>query len=213
MKEQFSTSQENFWASDFGKGYIERNENTNEIMASKLSFFSTILKRTGPISSCLEFGANIGLNLLALKLLMPNIYVKGIEINADAANRLKNYIGEENVYQGSVLDYPVQEKVELALIKCVLIHINPDKLDIVYEKLYNSSNQYILVAEYFNPTPTFVNYRGTTDIMFKRDFAGEMLNKYPDLRLMDYGFVYKRDIVFPQDDVTWFLLSKKPEKD
>jgi hypothetical protein len=44
--------------------------------------------------------------------------------------------------------------------------------------------------------------------LFKRDFAGEMLERYPDLELIDYGFVYKRDNNFPQDDITWFLLKK-----
>jgi spore coat polysaccharide biosynthesis protein SpsF len=36
-----------------------------------------------------------------------------------------------------------------------------------------------------------------------------MLEKYPDLKLIDYGFCYKRDPAFPQDDVTWFLLGKR----
>ncbi|QVL50178.1 MAG: hypothetical protein KFB96_06875 [Thiocapsa sp.] len=44
--------------------------------------------------------------------------------------------------------------------------------------------------------------------MFKRDFAGEMLDRYPDLELIDYGFIYRRDPVFPQDDMTWFLLQR-----
>jgi hypothetical protein len=48
--------------------------------------------------------------------------------------------------------------------------------------------------------------------MFKRDFAGEMLDKFQDLRLLDYGFVYHRDTQFPQDDVNWFLLEKISRK-
>ncbi|NDB35890.1 MAG: pseudaminic acid biosynthesis-associated methylase, partial [Flavobacteriia bacterium] len=43
----------------------------------------------------------------------------------------------------------------------------------------------------------------------KRDFAGELLDTFPDLRLVDYGFAYKRDTSFPQDDITWFLLEKQ----
>ncbi|MGE6567285.1 MULTISPECIES: hypothetical protein [Shewanella] len=38
-------------------------------------------------------------------------------------------------------------------------------------------------------------------------WAGEMLDKYSDLTLVDYGFVYLRDINFPQDDTNWFLLE------
>jgi spore coat polysaccharide biosynthesis protein SpsF len=53
-----------------------------------------------------------------------------------------------------------------------------------------------------------IPYRGNEDRLFKRDFAGEMLNKYSDLSLVDYGFSYRKDPIFPQDDITWFLLEK-----
>jgi pseudaminic acid biosynthesis-associated methylase len=78
-----------------------------------------------------------------------------------------------------------------------------------YETLYESSNKYILVAEYYNRTPVSIKYRDHNDRLFKRDFAGEILDKYPDLTLVDYGFVYHRDNNFPKDDLSWFLLEKK----
>ncbi len=53
-----------------------------------------------------------------------------------------------------------------------------------------------------------LDYRGLSNKLFKRDFAGEMLDKYPDLQLVDYGFVYHNDNSFPQDDINWFLLKK-----
>jgi pseudaminic acid biosynthesis-associated methylase len=79
----------------------------------------------------------------------------------------------------------------------------------VYEKLFAASSKYILIGEYYNPSPVSVTYRGHSDRLFKRDFAGEMLDLYPELRLIDYGFCYKRDRSFPQDDITWFLLEKQ----
>ena len=112
------------------------------------------------------------------------------------------------MYLGSLFDYPITKQVDLALIKGVLIHINPDMLDTVYEKLYQASSRLILVCEYYNPTPTVIPYRGHSDRLFKRDFAGEMLDKYPDLKLLDYGFLYHRDPAFPQDDATYFLMQK-----
>jgi spore coat polysaccharide biosynthesis protein SpsF len=39
--------------------------------------------------------------------------------------------------------------------------------------------------------------------------AGEMMERYPDLALVDYGFLYHKDPVFPQDDITWFLMEKR----
>ena len=91
---------------------------------------------------------------------------------------------------------------------CIRDSINPEMLDTVYDKLYESSKKYILVCEYYNPSPVAIDYRGHSDRLFKRDFCGEMLDKYSDLKLIDYGFSYKRDPAFSQDDITWFLMEK-----
>lgn len=205
----YKTDQETFWAGNFGTEYIGRND-SDELLASNLNFFSQALRSAGRLDSCVEFGANIGMNLRALKLLYPRIAAKGIEINADAARQLAQVLGESNVFQGSIFDYPTSaEPVDLALIKGVLIHINPEMLALTYRKLYEASKRWVLVCEYYNPSPTAIPYRGHTDRLFKRDFAGEMLDTYPDLALIDYGFAYRRDPAFPQDDITWFLMEKK----
>ena len=205
---QFKTEQENFWAEDFGKAYIERNK-SNHLLASNLNFFSKALAQAGQVHSCKEFGANIGMNLKALKLLFPDISLKAIEINKDAAAELAKVIGQENIFNDSIFNATDSEKVELALIKGVLIHINPDMLQDVYQKLYDASNKFILIAEYYNPSPVSIPYRGHSDKLFKRDFAGEFLDKFSDTELVDYGFAYKRDRAFPLDDITWFLIKKK----
>lgn len=204
----YTTPQEEFWAGAFGSEYIGRND-SDQLLASNLNFFTKALDQAGKISSCLELGANLGMNLKALQLLYPGIELKGVEINSDAASLLSGLIDEKNVYLGSIFDYPITSKVELSLIKGVLIHINPVMLNAVYEKLYQASKRFILVCEYYNPSPVAISYRGHADRLFKRDFAGEMLEKYSDLRLVDYGFAYRRDPAFPQDDITWFLMEKR----
>ena len=203
----FKSEQEAFWAGNFGKDYIKRNQ-SKELLASNINFFSKALKQARGLNSCVEFGANIGMNLKALKLLYPNMSLSGVEINATAAKELENSIGKEGVFQGSILDYPTNSTKDLSIIKGVLIHINPELLSAVYQKLYAASSNYILIAEYYNPSPVSINYRGHKDRLFKRDFAGEMLEKFPDLQLVDYGFSYRKDPTFPQDDITWFLLKK-----
>ena len=90
----------------------------------------------------------------------------------------------------------------------MLIHVHPDNLHKVYDNLYNNSRRYILIAEYYDPKPVTLTYRGHKNKMFKRDFAGEMLDKYYNLSLVGYGFCYHRDPAFPQDDISWFLLEK-----
>jgi pseudaminic acid biosynthesis-associated methylase len=205
---EFKTEQEKFWAGAFGDEYIGRNK-SEEYLASNLNFFSKAFNQLGRPNSLIEFGANVGMNLRAIKLLFPNIELSGVEINKSASEELAGFLGQENVFNGSIFDYQPNVEFDVSLIKGVLIHINPEMLSTVYEKLYQSSNKYILIAEYYNPSPVTVNYRGHKDRLFKRDFAGELLEKCDDLELIDYGFTYKRDKAFPQDDVTWFLIKKK----
>jgi pseudaminic acid biosynthesis-associated methylase len=204
----FKTEQELFWAGEFGTDYIDRNRG-DKLLAANLNFFVKALAAARGIESCIEFGANIGMNLRALKLLHPTQQQHGIEINSDAAKQLGQLITSDNVFEGSIFDYQADREFDLVLIKGVLIHINPAELANVYDRLYKSTGKYLMVAEYYNPAPVAIPYRGHTDRLFKRDFAGELLDTYPDLSLADYGFAYRRDPNFPQDDITWFLLQKR----
>ncbi len=207
MANQYQTEQEAFWAGTFGTDYIIRNQG-DALLASNLNFFSKALHSARGVNSCLEFGANIGMNLKALKLLRPGLDAHGIEINADAARQLGETIPPAQVYNTSILDFQTERSWDLALIKGVLIHINPLVLPQVYDKLVASTSRYLLVAEYYNPAPVAIPYRGHTDRLFKRDFAGEIMDRHPQMRLVDYGFAYRRDPNFPQDDITWFLMEK-----
>jgi len=203
----YKTEQESFWAGKFGNKYITRNKQ-KEIVASNIHLFSNVMKRTQGVKSVIEFGANIGLNLIAIKSILPNIEISGVEINNEAFKDLIQLCGKKNAHHSSIFDFKIDRKRSLSLSKGLLIHIKPDYLNKAYELLYLSSDKYICLAEYYNPTPIMIPYRGFNDRLFKRDFAGEMLDKYKDLKLVDYGFVYHRDNNYPQDDITWFLLKK-----
>lgn len=204
----FKTEQEKFWAGEFGTEYIQRNQG-DALLASNLDFFAKALRAARGVKTCIEFGANIGMNLKALKLLHPTQEQFGIEINADAARELAQVIPSSHVHHSSILDFNPQRTWDIALIKGVLIHINPDELPQVYDKLVAASGKYLLVAEYYNPAPVAIPYRGHTDRLFKRDFAGEIMDRHPQMALVDYGFAYRRDPNFPQDDITWFLMEKR----
>jgi pseudaminic acid biosynthesis-associated methylase len=205
---QFKTEQETFWAGEFGTQYIERNKG-DTLLASNLDFFAKTLRGARGIKSCIEFGANIGMNLKALNLLYPGIDAHAIEINVDAAKLLSSVIPLSNVHNSSILDFSSARQWDLTLIKGVLIHINPEVLPQVYDKLVASTRRYLMVAEYYNPAPMAIPYRGHSDRLFKRDFAGEIMDRHNQLQLVDYGFAYRRDPIFPQDDITWFLMEKR----
>lgn len=202
---KFLTKQEQFWAGKFGNQYNQRNIDKG-LMKSNIKFFKEVLKKTKSINSIIEFGANVGLNLVALKDILPNAKMSAIEINDNAVDNLKKNV-DAKVYHDSIYNFEPDYKRDLVLIKTVLIHINPKMLNKVYDLLYETSGKYICISEYYSPTPVIMKYRGHDDRLFKRDFAGEMLNRFKDLKLVDYGFKYHREDKY-YDDNNWFLLKK-----
>ena len=201
------SEQEVFWQQVFGADYIARNKSEG-LLASNIVLFSKILEKKRQPVAVLELGANIGMNVRALKLLFPEQVHAAIEINPQACEELAKVVDEGNLFSGSIFDVEIDRTFDLDFTKGVLIHISPDLLPSVYEKMAKWSNKYVLMIEYFNPTPVTVNYRGHENRLFKRDFAGEFLDSYPDFSLVDYGFCYRRDPSHPQDDVSWFLMER-----
>ena len=165
------------------------------------------LKSSSKLESVIEFGANVGLNLIAVKDLIPGVAATAVEINSSAISKLK-MIDDVKVIHGSILESNKIEMYDLAMVIGVLIHIAPKYLPLAYENIYRATRRYILIGEYYSRQPEEVSYRGYKNKLFKRDFAGEMLDKYTDLRLLDYGFFYHKDESTKLDDITWFLMEK-----
>ncbi len=200
-------SQEKFWSGVFGDVYTKRNAGPR-LLASNMVFFSRCFKSVSePIKSVLELGANRGMNMHALKQLLPEAELNAVEINKKACAELRKIKGVK-VQNASIADFKSAEKFDLVFTKGVLIHLNPEKLKSTYDKMFKLSKRYVLIAEYYNPKPTEIDYRGNQGFLFKRDFAGEMLDRCKGLKLIDYGFAYHRDSLCPQDDISWFLLKK-----
>ena len=202
----FLTDQENFWAGEFSSGYLERNQGESLIF-SNINLFSKILKNTAGVSTIAEFGCNIGLNLQALNRINKTYQMRGYEINQQAASVATDLNIAEIVNDTIINRLDDSRRFDLTFTKGVLIHINPDKLAAVYDNLYRLSSRYILVCEYYNPSPVSISYHGNDDRLFKRDFAGEMIDRF-NLKLIDYGFNYQRDMYHTNDDTTLFLMEK-----
>jgi len=203
---RYKTNQEEFWANEFGNEYMIRNEG-EKLISSNVALFSNIIKNCPSVTSIAELGCNIGLNLTALNRINKNIRLRGYEINENAANKAKE-LGFAEILNTTIVDQLESTiKFDLAFTKGVLIHIDPKVLENVYQNLYGLSNRYIMVCEYYSPLPESIDYRGYKDRLFKRDFAGELLDKF-NLKLVNYGFNYQHDHHLTNDDSTWFLLEK-----
>ena len=209
MSSRFNTPQEEFWAGEFGDSYISRNESEN-LLASNIALFADIFSSLDKVPlSVMELGANIGMNIKAIQKLSPGAQFTGIEINKQASEILSETGCE--VIESSIMDAVISKTFDLVFSKGVMIHLMQDQLVPTYKKMHEWSKRFILIAEYYNPTPVTILYRGNNDRLFKRDFAGEFLDLFPDLVLRDYGFAYHRG-TYPQDDITWFLLEKAGNK-
>jgi pseudaminic acid biosynthesis-associated methylase len=197
------TEQEEFWQGSFGDEYTDRNTSGH---SSNVALFSRVLGKTRGVSRIFEIGVNRGLNLDALYAVAPNVKLSGIEINARAAALAKTK--HSGVIEGSILSTRIEGQYDLVFTKGVLIHIAPDKLPDVYVRMSELSRRYVLIAEYYSPQPVAINYRGHSGKLFKRDFAGEFMDA-SGFALVDYGFFYRRDPVYPADDINWFLMERR----
>lgn len=201
-----------FWRGRFGDLYGIRNQSP-ELIKNKEWLFRRGLEKMhfSGTKRIIEFGANIGLNILALSKIdsLANYEFSAVEVNAAACGQLRQLKGV-NVYEASMLQAERDwgSGYCLSLSVGVLIHIQPADLPAAYAALYDSSKRFIFIAEYHNPTPVEVVYRGHAGKLWKRDFAAEMLDLYPDLKVADYGFRWSRDPSAPQDDLFWALLRK-----
>lgn len=197
------TKNEEFWAGEFGRSYTERNQVDAQ---ERAPFFSDVLEPD--VQSVCELGANRGHNLRALQTIRP-LELSGVEINPVAFEEFKSIEGVA-AYQSSILAFDPGKQFDLVFTSGVLIHIAPDDLPATYRKLAQLSRRYVLLNEYFNPTPVELSYRGHTGKLFKRDFAGEFLDTCPGFRVLRYGFLWKR-MEPAWDNSTWTLLCRDHE--
>ena len=77
MDNKIKTPQEEFWAGEFGNAYIERNM-SDQLLASNVHYFSRILEACSKVDSVLELGANIGMNMKALWILLTHASLSGV---------------------------------------------------------------------------------------------------------------------------------------
>lgn len=148
-------------------------------VASNIALFTRILGAVPSVSTIIEMGAIVGFNLKTTRQIRPKAELAAVEINEGAVDHLRK-LDDVDVYHRSILDFVPDRQREMVLVKGALIHTHPDMLPQVYDLMYRTSNKYICIAEYYNPTPVQVKYRGYEERLFKRDFAGEMLGRFDD---------------------------------
>jgi pseudaminic acid biosynthesis-associated methylase len=199
-----------FWRGAFGDDYIERNPLNEATVRARVAMWMRILKplEGRPLDSILEVGANIGVNLAALRqLTAARLYA--LEPNEKARAQLVagGLVPAANALGGSADMIALDDgAVDLAFTSGVLIHIAPENLAAACREMHRVARRYIACVEYFSTAPEEIVYRGHAGRLFKRDFGGFWLDQFPDLRPLDYGFFWRRTTGL--DDLTWWLFEK-----
>jgi len=198
------------WAGEFGAEYTARNLASDEALRIRTAMWARIVEsfRGDPPKSILEVGCNLGVNLRTLpRLVDAELYA--IEPNPQAREKVlaEQVLPPERLFAGFGDKIPVADgAVEMAFTSGVLIHVDPSNLAATMDEIHRVSSKYILCSEYFSPRAETVAYRGQDGLLFKNDFGGLYMDRFPDLQLVDYGFFWKR--VTQLDDATWWLFRK-----
>ena len=188
------TTQTDFWESDFGKEYTERNSHLEmdkwnnyyieRYGKTKLALNDDFLGHLDKNAKILEVGSNTGMQLRGFQ--HNNFqHLFGVEIQAYAVKRSRDFVPDANVVQGSALDIPFKDGFfDVVGTHYVLIHISPDDLGRVMDEMYRCSNRYILGLEYHADAITEIGYRGNTNVLWKANYAEMFMQRFPDLKMV-----------------------------
>jgi pseudaminic acid biosynthesis-associated methylase len=203
--------QQNFWKNSYATDYI--NKNSDFDIPTGIDAWNNMLSKVDKNklnNGLLECGCNIGKNLDFLTHIIPEVPKSIIEISEPAYNYVVEKFNLESHFNGAIEDSKFESnKFDLVFSMGVLIHINPDNLKDVMQKMYDYSKSYILIGEYFNRTPVMINYNGEDNKLFKRDFGKLFIESF-NVDLVDYGFLWGH--LYDKsgfDDITWWLFKKK----
>lgn len=194
------------WRGEFGNHYVQRNPATVEAIAAREKLWISILNTMLPErpKSVLEFGANVGINLKALRRILSNVRRGAVEPNMLAQQLLVESKSVEHLIE-DIRNCDTQ--FDLAFTSGVLIHIPPDDLLETCREIHRVSSRWIVAIEYFSHEPQEVEYRGAMGRLWKRDFGAFYLDNFPDLNPIGCGFAWKR--MTGLDDLTWWVFEKR----
>jgi len=205
------TDQLTQWRGQFGDDYVDRNAFEDwKMNPGKEAFQRIIGDRI--VDSVLEVGSNTGLNLIYLtELLDTGVDIYAVEPNKKAFAALisEKRINLKKAWNCSAFDIPLDDiSIDLVFTCGVLIHIAPEDLGRITDEIVRVAKKYIICIEYFSHNPEKIAYRGYKNLLFKRDFGAFYLERYPNLKWIDYGFLWEKEFkIF--DNLNWWLFVKR----
>jgi pseudaminic acid biosynthesis-associated methylase len=180
--------QRKFWSGDFGNSYITRNlKNPDQIYDGNITIeniFEEFFQNMDKSSKILELGCNIGLKLSLLHK-MGFSDLSGVELNETAFNAAKKNNPSIKFYNSSIEKFePSEGEYDLVFTSGVLIHINPNSINLILDKIVNLSKKYIFGFEYFSEKLEEITYRGHSNVLWKQNFPLLFTQRFPDISVV-----------------------------
>ncbi len=218
------------WAGPFGQDYLDRHAESNrENFDKRCRFIGKLYRKALDVMSItpssrpdhpetvLEVGCGDGQNLLAI---MDNwryssaTALYGADVSKEALDRLHPKLHPIYAPAHDLSSVPDNE-FDIVFTCGLLIHIHPKDLQTVYKELWRVTKRVLFIAEYFSTRPMTIRYQDKIDILWKRDFGGELLeaakgsiadDSNDSITVVDYGHEFKS--MGGYDDLAWYIFEK-----
>jgi spore coat polysaccharide biosynthesis protein SpsF len=196
---------EALWQGKFGDDYTARSPAGTD---GRLPFWKDLISGI-EVERTLEVGCNLGANVRWLATLLPPHQVFGIDVNNTALAKLRSELPTVNAVWSPARSLPFRDRYfDLVYTIGVLIHQPQETLLDVMSEIVRCSKRYVLAGEYYAEQLTEVPYHGNKGALFKLDFGGLYLKTFPELKLVNKGFLPRSDHA-DWDDITWWLMEKR----
>jgi pseudaminic acid biosynthesis-associated methylase len=194
---------EGLWSGEFGDDYVERNRAASE---GRRPFWEHVLGKI-EAASALEVGCNVGGKLRWLAELLGGENVAGVDVNERVLEVVRSEIAGVDARVASARELPfADDSFDLVFTTGVLIHQSPDELPQVMGEIVRCSRRYVLCGEYRADELEEVPYRGQRGALYKQDYGRLYQERFPQLRLLEEGFLPKSEGVW--DDVTYWIFEQ-----
>ncbi|MGQ0433338.1 MAG: methyltransferase domain-containing protein [Microthrixaceae bacterium] len=173
---------EALWTGELGREYTERNARNDR--EKLVPGFKRLIEGL-EIARVLEVGCNAGHNLHALKRLLPDAKLVGLDPYEPALELARKQNVPAELHVGTMLDLPFpDDSFDLVFTRGVMSTIPNADFDRGLAELHRVSRRYVALVEYHPDEGAKILYFGRDDIVHRRDYVALSREQFPHARVI-----------------------------